>query len=229
MRDDGERERLLAAALADFLDRQARDEAIDPGSFCRLHPDLAADLGPQLEALAEIDELADASAAPGVPERLSGYRILCEIGTGGMGRVLLAIDERLNRKVAIKTLGPRYAVNASLRARFMQEARAMARVEHPNIARIYSLGPDDEPPHFVMEHVEGISLTGAARALTVPQKAALMRKVALAVDVLHQHGVIHRDLKPANVLVGADLEPKLLDFGLALDVSERKERLTHPG
>ncbi len=229
MRGAEERERLLAAALADFLDRQARDESIDPESFCRLHPDLAPELRPQLETLARIDELAGAPAAPAAPERLSGYRILGEIGAGGMGRVFLALDERLNRKVAIKTLGPRYAENDSLRARFMQEARAMARVAHPNIARIYSLGPDGEPPHFVMEHVEGTPLTEAARALTLRQKAALMRKAALAVDVLHEHGVIHRDLKPGNVLVGPDLEPKLLDFGLALDVADRKERLTHPG
>jgi len=226
----GERERLLAVALADFLDRRARGEAIDPESFCRLHADLAAELEPQLHALAEIDALADGhAAAPAMPERLSGYRVLCEIGSGGMGRVFLALDERLNRRVAIKTLGPRYADNAALRTRFMQEARAMARLAHPNIARIYSLGPDGEPPHFVMEHVEGASLTDAAHALTFQQRAALMQKVALAVEVLHQHGVIHRDLKPANVLVGADLEPKLLDFGLSLDVADREERLTRPG
>ncbi len=229
MRNTEERERLLAAALADYLDRQARGERIETESFCRLYPDLAADLRPQLETMAEIDSLAEGAAEPAAPERLSGYRILGEIGAGGMGRVFLALDERLNRKVAIKMLSARYGENALLRARFMQEARAMARVAHPNIARIYSLGPDDEPPHFVMEHVEGASLTDAARALTLRQKAALMQKAALAVEALHQHGIIHRDLKPANVLVGPDLEPKLLDFGLALDFGGRAERLTHPG
>jgi serine/threonine protein kinase len=229
MPDAEERERLLAAALADYLDRQAREEPIDPESFCRLHPDLAADLRPQLEALADIDRLAEPPELAATPERLSGYRVLGEIGAGGMGRVYLALDERLGRKVAIKTLSPRYADNPALRTRFMHEARAMARLVHPNIARIYSLGPDGEPPHFVMEHVEGAPLTDAARALTLRQKAELMRKVAMAVEFLHQHQVIHRDLKPGNILVGPDLEPKLLDFGLALDVADRAGRLTHPG
>ncbi len=84
-----------------------------------------------------------------------------------MSRVFLAMDERLGRKVAIKTLNARYADRPALRARFMQEARAMAQVTHPNIARIYALGPDSEPPHFVMEYVEGAALTTAAQQLTL--------------------------------------------------------------
>jgi serine/threonine protein kinase len=135
-----------------------------------------------------------------------------------MGRVLLAFDEALGRKVAIKTLAPRYAEDAVVRARFMNEARATARLSHPNIARIYNLGPPNEEPHFVMELLEGGPLTTAAAPLSFHQKAALMLKVAAAVQFLHGHGILHRDLKPANILVGPDLEPKLLDFGLALDL-----------
>ena len=146
-----------------------------------------------------------------------------------MGRVFLAMDERLDRKVAIKTLNARFADNPVLRARFMHEARAMAQVAHPNIARIYALGPDGEPPHFVMEYVEGVALTIAAQPLTLRQKAELMRKVALAVGFLNERQVIHRDLKPGNILVGPDLEPKLLDFGLALHLSGNEERLTLHG
>jgi len=148
---------------------RAREETPDIDRFCRGYPDIAADLRPQLEALAEIDTMLDADAGPeaaaasavpsAVPAALSGYKILGEVGAGGMGRVLLAEDERLGRKVAIKTLNERYANDPVQRARFMQEARAMAQVTHPNIARIYALGPDNEPPHFVMECTMHLQLT----------------------------------------------------------------------
>ena len=225
-----DKEEMLAQALADFLDRQAREEAPAIDGFCQKHPEIADELRPQLETLAAIDEAMNPAVAPApMPGQLSGYKVLSEIGSGGMGRVFLAMDERLGRRVAIKTLNARYAGHPVLRARFMHEARAMAQVTHPNIARIYALGPDHEPPHFVMEFVEGVPLTAAAEPLTLMQKAELMRKVAVAVGVLNQRQVIHRDLKPGNILVGADLEPKLLDFGLALHLSGHESRLTLAG
>jgi len=210
-----EREQKLADALADVLDRRAAAAST------------TSDLASELDALAQIDR-ALSPATGDLPARLSGHRVLSEIGSGGMGRVLLAVDEALGRKVAIKTLAPKYAGDAGLRARFMGEARAMARLSHPNIARIYHLGPTEEPPHFVMEYLEGAPLTRAASALTFEQKAELMLQVVLAAAFLHEHGLIHRDLKPANILVGPDLQPKLLDFGLALDLGER-ERFSQAG
>ncbi len=224
------REQQLADALAEYVDRQARGEVVDAEDFCRRYPGLEADLRPQLETMTVIDRLTEEPQQDPAarPERLSGHKILSEIGAGGMGRVLLAIDERLGRKVAIKTLSPRYQGNEKVRSRFLQEARAMARLSHPNVVRIYDLGPPEEQPHFVMEYVEGVSLTEAARALTLDQKVELMLKVAVAADFLHRHQMIHRDLKPGNILVGSDLEPKLLDFGLALHV-EDAERLTRFG
>lgn len=219
---DEEREKQLAETLADLLDGGVRGQTVPPGESGRLYPELA----PELDVLAEIDRALESSGA--LPERLSGHRILEEIGSGGMGRVLLAADDALGRKVAIKTLAERYAGDPELRARFMAEARAMARLNHPHVVRIYSLGTGTETPHFVMEYVEGAPLTKAASPLSFEQKAALMLKVALAVDFLHGQGILHRDLKPANILVGPDLEPKLLDFGLALDVGER-ERLSRAG
>jgi hypothetical protein len=225
------KEELLAQALADFLDRQAHEETPAIEGFCRERPEIADELRPQLETLAEIDRAIGLAGPPpaGHPAKLSGYTILSEIGSGGMGRVFLAMDERLGRRVAIKTLNARYADNPALRARFMHEARAMAQVAHPNVARIYSLGPDGEPPHFVMEYVEGAALTTAAQPLTLSQRVELMRKVALAVGFLNERQVIHRDLKPGNILVGPDLEPKLLDFGLALHLSGNEARLTLHG
>jgi len=209
---DDERELRLAQSFAEILDGAARGED-------------APELADELATLAEIDRALD---PPALPEQLSGHKILAEIGSGGMGRVLLAMDEALGRKVAIKTLAPRYADNRALHARFMAEARAMARLSHPNIVRIYNLGHAEEPPHFVMEFLEGAPLTKAAARLTFEQRAELMHKVVLAVEFLHQGGMLHRDLKPANILVGADLEPKLLDFGLALDLGLH-ERLSRIG
>jgi serine/threonine protein kinase len=224
----------LANALADFLDLRARGEAIDAESFCREYPDLLS-LPSEIATIDRLDGLldepepgpADDAAVP-LPEKLSGHRIMGEIGSGGMGRVLLGKDEALGRTVAIKILNPRYRSNALVRTRFMQEARAMARLSHPNIVHIYNLGQSEEMPHFVMEYVEGTSILEAARALTLEQKIELMHKVVLAVDFLHQHQVIHRDLKPGNILVGPDLEPKVLDFGLAQQVDSGR-RLTLVG
>ena len=230
-----DRERLIADAVAAYHDLRLQGEAIDADEYCRDYPELDPELRAQLMALDEIDmalmpsEAPRATQAPELPERLSGYKILGEIGSGGMGRVLLAFDERLGRKVAVKTLSPRYAGNPKLRERFMREARALARLDHPNIVRIYNLGDADEEPHFVMERIEGASLTEAARRLALTQKIDLMLKVVLTVDFLHQRRMIHRDLKPGNILVGPDLEPKVLDFGLAAQVDDLGERLTQTG
>jgi serine/threonine protein kinase len=220
-RHAADREAVVAAALAEFLDRASREEFVDVEAFCRDYPALEEDLRPLLEELTELDEPNPSKAEAGnnqedpLPDRLSGHKILGEIGAGGMGRVLLAQDEGLNRKIAIKILSARLRQEALIRTRFMQEARALAQISHPNIVAIYSLGATEEIPHFVMEYVDGVDLFTATRALTIEQRAALMRKVVLGVEVLHQHHILHRDLKPANILVGADLQPKLLDFGLA--------------
>lgn len=154
---------------------------------------------------------------------LSGHPIISEIGRGGMGSVWLARDEALDRRVAIKTLHPEFVSNDVVRTRFLQEARALAMLNHPNIVRIYNLGPAGEPPHFVMEYLEGSPLMQTCVHLTVHQKVEIMRKVTLAVEFLHQHGIIHRDLKPGNIVVGADLEPKLLDFGLARVIANHNQ------
>jgi serine/threonine protein kinase len=233
--EDAAREQLVANAVADYLDRLSQGETLDIEGFCRMHANLEPDLRSALETAEGIEgilgsfEPSSPDREPEFPDRLSGHKILSEIGSGGMGRVFLAADERLGRKVAIKVLSPRLQGNPLLRERFMQEARAMARLTHPHIAHIYSLGPPDEEPHFVMEYVKGAPLMEATRALTLRQKVELMHKVVLAVGFLHQHQVIHRDLKPGNILVGPDLEPKVLDFGLVLEVGVLGDRLTMPG
>jgi predicted Ser/Thr protein kinase len=229
------REQRVAEAVANFLDLQSRGEKVELESYCRERAPLMPELREQLQVTQGMEEmLTDHGLPPAgeleeeLPERLSGHRILGEIGHGGMGRVLLAFDEALDRKVAIKVLGRRFRHNPALRDRFMNEARAMAQLSHPNIVRIYNLGPPEEPPHFVMEYIEGAPLLEAVQALSLEQKTELMLKVAKAVEFLHQHRMVHRDLKPANILVGPDLEPMLLDFGLARQADGGK-RLTLPG
>lgn len=231
------REQAIAKAVAAFVDCQSRGDPADIDGFCQENADLLPELRAQLVVIQRIDRILDSGhgtepftqAEDAMPELLSGHRVLEKLGAGGMGRVFLAMDDRLNRKVAIKVLAPGYWQNRSLADRFMQEARAMAQLRHPNIASIYSLGTAGEPPHFVMEYIQGAPLTQAAGALRLPQRMELFRKVVLAVDFLHQHGVIHRDLKPANVLVGSDLEPKVLDFGLALPLDVPGRQITRPG
>ncbi|MGH9675768.1 MAG: protein kinase domain-containing protein, partial [Candidatus Acidiferrum sp.] len=158
------REQAVARALADFIDRQAHEEQVNVEVFCRQYPDLAADLGPLLDSLMAMDPETDdgqeavdpkegaGDSAP-LPEQLSGHKILSEIGAGGMGRVLLAFDAGLHRQVAIKTLRERCSGNKQLESRFMEEARALAQLNHPNIVSIYSLGQPAEPAHFVMEYI----------------------------------------------------------------------------
>ena len=231
-----ERDRLIAQALAEFLDRLAAEDFVDADAFCRQHPEVAMELRPLLRSLNKMDEIADTAIgsmsqeeSEPLPEKLSGHKILGVIGAGGMGRVLLGFDEGLGRRVAIKMLGARYRDNEALRTRFMHEARALAKISHPNIVQIFSLGQASEPPHFVMELVEGTSLVEAAKPLTIRQKVELMREVALAVDFLHQHQILHRDLKPTNILVGPDLQPRILDFGLARELDNLATRVTRPG
>jgi len=143
-----EREQLIANAVAAYLDQESRGVTVALEEFCGIHPDLQPDLRDQIQALDQIDTVlqfdthlarAERVTAPeaerATPERLSGNKLLGEIGTGGMGRVFLGFDERLGRKVAIKTLRTIYAENPALRTRFMQEARAMARLSHRHIVR----------------------------------------------------------------------------------------------
>jgi serine/threonine protein kinase len=134
--------------------------------------------------------------------KLGPYEILTRIGAGGMGEVYRALDSRLNRIVAIKGLKGRDT------SRFHQEARAIARLTHPNICILYDVGPD----YLVMEYVEGKPLKGP---LPLEDALRLGAHVAGALEAAHAAGVLHRDLKPDNILVTSKGVVKLLDFGLA--------------
>jgi serine/threonine protein kinase/Tfp pilus assembly protein PilF len=135
-------------------------------------------------------------------DQLGPYEILAPIGEGGMGEVWKARDTRLNRIVAIKRLKGKHT------ARFEQEARAIAALNHPHICQIYDVGPD----YLVMEYVEGKPLRGP---VPVAEGVRLAVQIASALEEAHAKGILHRDLKPGNVLVTNKGAAKLLDFGLA--------------
>jgi serine/threonine protein kinase len=150
--------------------------------------------------------------------RLPGFRIERKLGEGSLGAVYAAHDEKLNRRVAIKVL--RRRPDESLQRPILDEARRAAALSDPAVVTIYSVLDETDPPAIVMEWVEGFPLDRFASQLNFSQKAHLLREIARGLAVAHEHGVIHRDLKPDNVIVGPDMRPRILDFGLALSLDE---------
>ncbi|MEE8525758.1 MAG: serine/threonine-protein kinase, partial [Thermoanaerobaculia bacterium] len=165
--------------------------------------------------------IADFSASWTSPEgrRLGAFRLLREIGRGGMSRVFLAVrdDQEIHQEVAVKVL--KWGIDTGEAVhRFRRERQILARLEHPYVARFLDGGTtDDGLPYVVMELVEGepIDRFCETRRLTVRQRLELFRKVCSAVQFAHQNLIVHRDLKPGNILVTADGTPRLLDFGIA--------------
>lgn len=158
--------------------------------------------------------------------RLGAFEISAPLGAGGMGEVYRARDTRLDRTVAIKVLSTEIlnAMGSGVE-RFRQEARAIARITHPNICTLHDLGEDHSSIFLVMEYVDGVTLAERLEDGPLPLALALRTaiQIADALDHAHRHGVVHRDLKPANIMLTRD-SVKLLDFGLAR-LKERDEQL----
>jgi len=148
---------------------------------------------------------------------LGHYRIVEQIGAGGMGVVYRAHDERLDRDVAVKVLPEEVSQDADRLARFEREAKLLASLNHPNVATLHGLEEDGVFRFLVMELVEGESLAGALAggAFPVDEAIPIALQIAEALESAHEHGIVHRDLKPANVMVSAEDLVKVLDFGLA--------------
>jgi eukaryotic-like serine/threonine-protein kinase len=161
--------------------------------------------------------IADENGKLNPGERLGNYKIVSLLGEGGMGQVYLAEDTTLSRRVAIKLLKPGRGA-ANIIRRFRQKEQMLAGLAHLNIAWLY--GAASTPtgiPYLVVEYVEGPRLDHYCRdqALSIQERLALFRKICAAVAYGHQHLILHRSIKPANIRIGADGEPKLLDFGIA--------------
>jgi serine/threonine protein kinase len=148
---------------------------------------------------------------------LGHYRVIEQLGSGGMGDVYVAEDGKLGRRVALKLLRPEKAESPDLRARFRREARAAAALNHPAIVHLYSVEESEGVAFITMELVPGRSLRAllAEGPLPVPRLIALASQIAEGLASAHAAGVLHRDLKPANVMVTGDDRVKILDFGLA--------------
>lgn len=148
---------------------------------------------------------------------LSHYRILEQIGAGGMGVVYRAHDERLDRDIALKVLPAGSLSDASARKRFHKEALLLSKLNHPNIATVHEFDTEDDTDFLVEEFIEGLSLDVmlASGGLSETEIRNLGPQLAEGLAAAHEHGIIHRDLKPANVRVTPDARLKILDFGLA--------------
>ncbi len=189
----------------------------DPSLLDEVVAMLAARGDPRLRPAAQPALASDVAAA-------RGYRVLGEIGRGGMGRVLLAerADGRFTRRVALKVLDAAGA-DPAWRQRFEAERALLGRLVHPGIVRLLDAGEaEDGSPYLVMEYVEGETLDRfiARRTPDLATRLVLFRRIAEAVSYAHRMLVAHRDLKPANVLVDAEGRPHLLDFGIARGLGE---------
>ncbi len=157
------------------------------------------------------------SPSPSIGQVLGHYRIVEQIGAGGMGVVYRAHDLQLDRDVALKVLPAGTLNDSSARMRFHKEGLALGRLNHPNIATVHEFGTQDGVDFLVTEYIPGVTLNTKLLAGALPEQQAVSLGVQLAqaLESAHEQGVVHRDLKPANLRLSAKGQLKVLDFGLA--------------
>jgi len=169
---------------------------------------------------------------------LGHYRILSKLGAGGMGEVFLATDTKLDRSVAIKLLSTELAEDEQARRRLIGEARAAARLDHPNICTIHEVGEENGRCFIVMQYLEGETLASRAarKSLDLREALEIAIQVAEALSEAHSKGIIHRDVKPQNIMITPRRQTKVMDFGLAkilregpIDESQAETVLTEAG
>ncbi|MFT3790492.1 MAG: serine/threonine-protein kinase [Rudaea sp.] len=165
-------------------------------------------------------------------QQLGHYDLVAELGRGGMGVVHKGYEPSLNRYVAIKVLADSLAHDPAIKERFLREARSMAALNDPHIIQIYFIGEDEGQTFFVMEFVDGESLSSVLKRehrLKPEQAAKVIYQTALGLATAHDRGVIHRDVKPGNILIDSRGNVKIADFGIALSSADLAKKLTSTG
>jgi len=231
------RDEQLAEILDSLTEQVHRGQTVDIDAVIRKHPDL----GNELRELWGAVMLADAvgteasgllsdvmpkeempSVALELPTRVGDYELLEEIGRGGMGVVYKARQISLGRDVAVKMILRGQLASQADRARFRAEAEAAARLNHPGIVPVYEVSEHEGSLYFSMKLIDGQTLSQRLLEGPMPARetAKLMAAVGRAIHFAHRHGILHRDLKPSNIMIDAEGEPHLTDFGLAKQVEE---------
>jgi WD40 repeat protein len=205
---------------------------VEAGQFLEQPPaplwDAAGNGESAVSAVGRDDGLAPEGVVPSIP----GYEVGRCIGAGGMGSVWRAVQLGTRRPVALKVMNGAFAASERVRARFDREVQITARLQHPNVARVFDSGVHRGAYYYAMELVEPalpLDQYAGQKALSRKQVLELMLLVCRAVAHAHENGVIHRDLKPANILVDDRGQPKVLDFGLAKALAEGGAELTISG
>ena len=225
----------LAELLAVVEDALQSGETLDVEQLCEQHPQHAEELRLLLATAQVADVAADLHhddsgeelPAGGqfelaLPCQLGDYQLIEEIGRGGMGVVFRARQLSLDREVAVKMISRGPLASQQELDRFLAEAKAAARLDHPSIVPVYDVGSLDNRPFFSMKLIEGETLDQriARGPLSGADVVELMIKVCRAIDFAHGHGVLHRDLKPSNILIDENSQPHVMDFGLAKRIDE---------
>ncbi|MEM7204952.1 MAG: DUF2157 domain-containing protein [Planctomycetota bacterium] len=205
--------------LADAFSARCRRGGPPPSveDLAAANPELSDEIRDLFPLVARLEGAAQDAPGPSrAPLEFPGLELLDDgvARAGGMGEVYRARDRSLDRLVAVKTVQARLNTGEG-RALFEREARAAARLDHPNIVKVFSFHPDHEPPYFVMQYAEGVPLQRACRGKDAGWIAAILAKIARALAYAHDTGIAHRDVKPDNILVDSDGEPRITDFGLA--------------
>src|SRR5687768_2025885 len=187
---------------------------------------------PTSSALTSADSTCETDPVEMIGRLISGrYRLIAPLGEGGMATIWRAVDEQLDREVAVKLLRPQFSSDAGFSARFKQEARSAGGLSHPNIVSVYDYGTDgaDGDQYIVMELIEGRDLAAILRdrgPLSIDDGVRVAIGVAGALEVAHRKGIVHRDVKPGNIIITDTGDVKVTDFGIARAVSEASMTVT---